>query len=86
MLSMEAITRRAARKRGFLDHRLLLRRALASIGVLIWKRAAAMVRSCLPKPSAEELALVFGRDPADDGEGTTLTPIIAADGPTYLLA
>jgi len=83
---MEAITRRAARKRGFLDHKLLFRRALASIGVLVWRRAAAMIRSCLPRATAEEMALLFGHDPAADGEVSILTPIVAADGPTFMQA
>ncbi len=86
LVTMEAIARRAARKRGFLDHRLLLRRSLASIGVLVWRRAAAMVRSCLPKPTAEEMALLFGHDPGADPEVTVLTPIVERDGPSYMQA
>ena len=86
MLTMEAIAKRAARKRGFVDHRLLLRRSLASIGVLIWRRAAAMVRSCPPKPTAEELALMFGHDPAADSGETILTPVVRVDGPKFMQA
>jgi len=86
LLTMEAITKRAARKRGYMDHRLLLRRALASIGVLVWRRACAMVRSCLPKPTAEEMALTFGFDPSADIESTILTPIVGLDGPSFLQA
>ena len=85
-LTMEAIAKRAARKRGFLDHRLLLRRALASIGVLIWRRAAAMVRSCVPRASDEELELLLGADPASDMSSTVLTPIVDVDGPAFMQA
>ena len=83
---MEAIARRAARKKGFADHRLLLRRSLASVAVLIWRHASSMVRSCLPKGTAEEMALLFGHDPCEDGETTVLTPIVTADGPSFLQA
>ena len=85
-MTFEAIAKRAARKQGFLDHKLLLRRALASVGVLIWRRAAAMVRACLPRPTAEEMAIVFGHDPTSGNEVTTLTPIIAAEGPYFMQA
>ena len=84
LLTVEAVAKRAARKRGFADHKLLLRRALASIGVLVWRRAAAMVKSCLPKPSDEELALLFGHDPADGEETSVLTPVVASDGPSFM--
>ena len=83
-LTLEAIAKRAARKRGFLDHRLLLRRSLASVGVLVWRRAAAMVKSCLPRPSDEELSLLFGHDPANAEEESVLTPVVASDGPTFM--
>ena len=63
---LEAVARTAARRRGLGDHKLLLRRAAGRIGVAIWRRAAAMVRSCLPQPSAEEIALVYGMDPAEE--------------------
>ena len=60
--TLESIARRAARRRGLGDHKLLLRRALGRIGVAIWRRAVAMVRSCLPQPTVEEVALLFGPD------------------------
>ena len=82
--TMEAVTKRAARKRGFVDHKMLLRRALASVGVLVWRRAAAMVKSCLPRPSDEELALLFGHDPASAEDTSVLTPVVAADGPAFM--
>ena len=45
---LSLIAKRAARRRGFGDHRLLLRRARNAITVQIWRRAAAMIRTCLP--------------------------------------
>ena len=45
-----------------------------------------MVRSCLPKPSAEELALMFGHDPAADSGETILTPVVGVDGPKFMQA
>ena len=86
LLTMEAITKQASCKCGFADHRLLFQRALASIGVLIWRRAAAMVRSCLPRATDEELQLVLGQDPGVEDSNSILTPIVAADGPNYLKA
>ena len=68
---LETVARTAARKRGFGDHRLLLRRATGRIGVAIWRKAAAMVKSCLPQLSAEEIALAYGNDPAEDYDAET---------------
>ena len=49
------------------DHKLLLRRALGRVGVAIWRRAAAMVRFCLPIPMVDEVSLLFGaHDAAGD--------------------
>ena len=85
LLTMEAITKRAARKRGYMDHRLLLGghwpASVSSSG-----EELAMVRSCLPKPTAEEMALTFGFDPSADIESTILTPIVGLDGPSFLQA
>ena len=61
-----SIARTAARNRGLGDHRLLLRRALGRIGVAVWRRAAAMVRSCLPLASSDEVTLAFGLDPDEN--------------------
>ena len=58
--ALDTIARVAARRRGLGDHRLLLRRAKGRIGVAIWRRAAAMIRSCLPQLTAEEAGLLFG--------------------------
>ena len=57
--TLESIVVRAASRREFLDHKLLLRRAHAVIGVQIWRRAARMVKVCLPKLSKEECNLLF---------------------------
>jgi len=75
--TLETVARTAARKRGLGDHRLLLRRATGRIGVAIWRRAAAMVKSCLPQLSAEEVALVHGNDPAEECDAE---PPLAAGG------
>jgi len=45
-----------------------------------------MIRSCLPRATAEALVLMFGQDPAADGDVSVLTPIIAADGPAFMQA
>ena len=63
--ALDRVMVQASRRLGIACHRPLLRRARAAIGVAVWRRAAAMVRACLPKPSREELALLFG-EPADD--------------------
>ena len=44
--ALETIARRAAQRRGLASHQQLLRRTQAAVGVLIWRRAAAMVHAC----------------------------------------
>ena len=89
---LQAIAKRAARRRGFADHRLLLRRALTGIGVQIWRRAAAMIRSCIPAGSQEAVALAYGVDATagDDADGdgpvTAAFSLVAADGPGFLMS
>ena len=51
---------------GVADHGAMLRRAKLGMSVAIWRRAAAMVRSCLPRLSRESLSLLFGE--ADGGD------------------
>ena len=43
----------AARSRGLPDHKPLLRRWHCTVSTEIWRRAAAMARSCLPKISED---------------------------------
>ena len=62
-VALDTIARVAARRRGLGNHRLLLRRARGRIGVAIWRRAAAMIRSCLPQPADEEIGLLCGEWP-----------------------
>ena len=45
------MAKRAARRRGLADHRLLLRRAMVKVGAAIPRRAAKMVFACLPRLS-----------------------------------
>lgn len=45
------IARRAARRGGFPDYRLLLRRARGAIGAALARRAAAMLRACAAAPA-----------------------------------
>lgn len=54
------MAKNAARRRGLGNHKLILRRAMARVGVEIWRRAASMVEACLPQPSPEEMDLLFG--------------------------
>jgi hypothetical protein len=68
---LEDIARSAARRRGLGDHRLLRRRAMARIGVAIWRRAAKMVRSCLPEPAPEEIGMLFGEWAGDSAPGSS---------------
>ena len=63
---LEHVAKQAARRLGWRDERLLLRRARASIGVAIWCRAANMARACLPKPSRDAIALLFAAPDWDD--------------------
>ena len=49
---MTLAARRAARYRGLSDHRSLLRRWQRSVAAEVWRRAAKMVRACLPGDSA----------------------------------
>ena len=79
---IEAVSKQAARRRGFGDHRLLLRRAHAAIGVQIWRRAAAMIRICLPRLTPEGASLMFGADPTSDGAVETLEQVHGEDLPT----
>ena len=46
------LARRAARRRGVASHAPLLRRARAGIGAALARRAAAMLRACLPAGAA----------------------------------
>ena len=66
---LERIAVQVGRRLGIACHRPLHRRARAAVGVAIWRRAAAMARACLPRPSAEEFALLLG-EAADEVEGT----------------
>ena len=61
---LETLARQAARRRGLRDHRLLLRRVRASIGVQLMRRAVGMVRGCMPYADHAEVQLLLG-DPAE---------------------
>ena len=87
------LARVAARRRGLGDHHLLLRRANVRIGVAIWRRAAAMVRSCLPQPSNEDVTMIFGLDPAadpddaaSDCDGPLASNLVASEGLAFMAA
>ena len=64
--AMEQLARQAARRTGFADHRPLLRRARAAVGVALWRRAAAMVTACLPRLSQDCLRVLYGACEDDD--------------------
>ena len=66
---LATIAKRAARRRGFGDHRQILRRATVKVGMQIARRAARMVLACLPRLSGAGAALLFGADPAGGPEG-----------------
>ena len=63
---LEQLARQAARRTGFADHRPLLRRTRAAVGVALWSRAAAMVTACLPKLSPDSLRVLYGACDDDD--------------------
>lgn len=63
---LNTLAMRAARRRGIMNHRAILRRVRANIGVSIWKRAANMVMACLPRLSPEEERLLGGEASDDE--------------------
>ena len=54
----------AAKKFGTNDARRIYRRTVQSLGVALWRWAANMIHSCMPRMDEETLALLFGGDPA----------------------
>ena len=66
--ALTSIAQRAARRKGLASHHRVLRRALAGVSVQIWKRAAAMIPTCLPRESPEEVALLFGDGYVSDSD------------------
>ena len=74
---LERICVQAARRLGLADHRAILRRAHAAAGVAVWRRAAAMVRACLPRLGAEEFSELLCE--ADGNGNDEATPLARAD-------
>ena len=74
------IAQQAARRKGLASHNGLLRRAMASVGVQLWKRAAAMVTACLPRETREEVAMLFGD--AFDGNSSVASTDFSDDDST----
>jgi len=65
-IMLEAASR-AARFRGQLNNKQMLKRWEATVTTEIWRRAARMVKACLPKPSRYEHLLIDGDSaPSDD--------------------
>ena len=85
---LEHICIKAARHRGLHDHQLLWRRFQVNLGVAIWRRAAAMVQSCLPVLTESALDLLFGRDDdiVDEEDISASAGIVCADGLAGLAA
>ena len=67
-----------ARRRGLLDHRLILRRR-AGIGVALVRRAVRMLLACVPHLASEEIGVILGEAQAGV-ERLELRLIVAADG------
>ena len=65
--TLERIALQAGRKLGISNHKTLLRRARAAVGVKVVTRAVAMARACLPKLHEEVLQLFFGEGADDAG-------------------
>ena len=59
-LILETLAVQAARRRGLQDHKLILRRTYAAIGVEIARRGARMVSACLPHLAEHEVSLLLG--------------------------
>ena len=59
---LERMAMQAGRRLGIANHRPLLRRAAAAVGVAIWRRAVAMTRACMPRASREDLANLFAEE------------------------
>ena len=59
---------RAARFRGHPNHQQMLKRWQATVTTEIWRRAARMVKACLPKPGRFEQMLLEGEDPRLEAE------------------
>ena len=57
---LEAMAVQAARRRGLRDHRLLLRRVRAAVGVALVRRSVRMVAACLPHLAEGEARLLLG--------------------------
>ncbi len=54
------IAQRAARRKGLVSHRGIPRRAMAGIGVQLWRSATAMTSTCLPRATPEGIIAIFG--------------------------
>ena len=57
-----SLARTAARRVGLQDHRLLLRRTRAAVGVELMRRAVRMMRACLPDEATAANLLLFAAD------------------------
>ena len=58
--TIKSIAQRAARRKGLASYQGILRRAMSGVGVQLWKRAASMILTCLPRETPEEIAALFG--------------------------
>ena len=67
-MAIERLATQAARRLGAPDHRPLLRREHAALGVALWRRAAAMARACLRPLTRESLQLLYGGDSEEEGD------------------
>ena len=57
---LRILAQAAARRHGIIDYKSLLSRLYRNVGVEIWRRAALMVRTCVPKLSDLEVQLLTG--------------------------
>ena len=69
----------AARRRGLRDHRLLLRRVRAAIGVQLMRRAVRMLHSCMPHLEDAEAQLLLGNSDETNVHSDTRV-VIVLDG------
>ena len=76
---MTLAARRAARYRGLSDHRNLLNRWCRSVAAAVWRRAARMVRACLPGDSAMAEFCLTGEQVSE----MDVDPIAASTGLIY---
>ena len=77
---LKAMSVQAARRHGLRDHRLVLRRTCAAVGVQLMRRAVGMLRACIPSLHAAEEQLLFDEAGASAFEVPRTRPVSLVGG------